>query len=125
MEASKNISAFAVHFSLKLSEIYSFCNPHISTSWCRLGKKFIFPSWLDCQNSFPAVPTLLTQGRLVKDAGDVHLYSGIFSVIEKTEGKKEGKKEEEKKTKEKKERKGEILALLPHFLSFPALTNTG
>ena len=63
----------------------------------------------------------------------MHLYSGIFSVIEKKEekkeGEKEGKKEEKKegeqKRKEKKERNGEILALLPHFLSFPALTNTG
>merc|ERR1719385_280929 len=59
-------------------------------------------------------------GRLVKEAGDVHLYSGIFSVIEKKEEKKEG----EQKRKEKKERNGEILALLPHFLSFPALENT-
>jgi len=56
-------------------------------------------------------------GNLVKEAGDMHLYSGIFSVMEEDKKvKTESKKENDEK------RNGEILALLPHFLSFTSLT---
>ena len=57
----------------------------------------------------------------------MHLYSSIFSVMEQEdkEVKKGALKEKEEKRKETKERNGEILALLPHFLSFTSLTNTG
>ena len=51
----------------------------------------------------------------------MHLYSSFFSVIEEE---KEVKKEEEMK-EDKGKGKKEIFALLPHFLSFPSLTNTG
>merc|ERR1719234_1823644 len=66
-----------------------------------------------------SVPPPAAQGRLVKEAGDMHLYSGIFSLM--LEEDKEN--EEETKSKEVKgERNGEILALLPHFLSLSSLT---
>ena len=57
----------------------------------------------------------------------MHLYSSIFSVMgqEDKEVKKGALKEKEEKREETKERNGEILALLPHFLSFTSLTNTG
>ena len=63
----------------------------------------------------------------MKEAGDMHLYSSIFSVMgqEDKEVKKGALKEKEEKRKETKERNEEILALLPHFLSFTSLTNTG
>jgi len=50
----------------------------------------------------------------------MHLYSSFFSVMGEE---KEVKKEEEIK-EEKGKGKKEIFALLPHFLSFPSLTNT-
>ena len=63
----------------------------------------------------------------MKEAGDMHLYSSIFSVMgqEDKEVKKVALKEKEEKREEMKERNGEILALLPHFLSFTSLTEAG
>ena len=72
---------------------------------------------------FPGLPhPHLTQGRLVKEAGDMHLYSSIFSVMGEDKEVKKGALKEKKETSG---RNGEILALLPHFLSFTSLTNTG
>ena len=74
------------------------------------------------QSDFPNLPhPHVTQGRLVKEADNMHLYSSFFSVMEEE---KEVKKEDEIK-EEKGKGKKEIFTLLPHFLSFPSLTNTG
>ena len=53
---------------------------------------------------------------MVREAGDVHLYSGVFSVIAEDSAKfnLEDNKEEE-----------EIHALLPHFLAFSSLAKAG
>ena len=58
-----------------------------------------------------------SQGKVVREAGEVHLYSGVFSVVEEDSAKfnKEDNKEEEE----------EIHALLPHFLAFSSLAKAG
>ena len=63
---------------------------------------------------------LSTQGRLVKEAGDVHLYSSVFAVNLADDNKKPFEKNTEVEDEEK---TGEILALLPHFLA--SLTSAG
>jgi len=64
-------------------------------------------------------------GRLVKEAGDMNLYSGIFSVMTEDKEREEVKKEERTSKEENGEqRNGEILALLPHFLSFSSCSKT-
>ena len=52
----------------------------------------------------------------MREAGEVHLYSGVFSVVEDDSAKfnLEDNKEE-----------GEVHALLPHFLAFSSLTKAG
>ena len=54
---------------------------------------------------------------MVREAGDVHLYSGVFSVVEDESAKfnLEDNKEEEE----------EIHVLLPHFLAFSSLAEAG
>ena len=54
---------------------------------------------------------------MVREAGEVHLYSGVFSVVEDESAKfnLEDNKEEEE----------EIHALLPHFLAFSSLAKAG
>ena len=58
-----------------------------------------------------------SQGKVVREAGEVHLYSGVFSVVAEDSAKfnKEDNKEEEE----------EIHALLPHFLAFSSLAKSG
>ena len=53
----------------------------------------------------------------MREAGEVHLYSGVFSVVEDDSAKfnLEDNKEEEE----------EIHALLPHFLAFSSLAKAG
>ena len=53
----------------------------------------------------------------MREAGEVHLYSGVFSVIAEDSAKfdLEDNKEEEE----------EIHALLPHFLAFSSLAEAG
>ena len=59
-----------------------------------------------------------SQGKVVREAGEVHLYSGVFSVVEDESAKfnLEDNKEEEEE---------EIHALLPHFLAFSSLAKAG
>ena len=64
------------------------------------------------------ISVLSTQGKLVKEAGDVHLYSSVFAVNVMDDNKKNTEVEDEEKT-------GEILALLSHFLAFASLTSAG
>ena len=76
--------------------------------------------------SFPHVPPPPTQGRLVKEAGDMNLYSGIFSVMTEHKENEEVKKEKRtSKGQNGEQTKGEILTLLPHFLSFSSCTHAG
>lgn len=53
----------------------------------------------------------------MREAGEVHLYSGVFSVVEEDSAKfnLEDNKEEEE----------EIHALLPHFLALSSLAQSG
>ena len=55
---------------------------------------------------------------MVREAGDVHLYSGVFSVIAEVSAK--FSKEENNKEEEE-----EIHALLPHFLALSSLAKSG
>ena len=68
------------------------------------------------------ISVLSTQVRLVKEAGDVHLYSSVFAVNVTEDNKKPFEKNTEVEDEEK---TGEILALLPHFLAFASLTSAG
>ena len=62
----------------------------------------------------------------MKEAGDMNLYSGIFSLMAENKERDEVKKEERRSKEENGEKgNGEILALLPHFLSFSSCTNAG
>ena len=56
---------------------------------------------------------------MVREAGDVHLYSGVFSVVAEDSAKfnKEDNKEDNMEE--------EIHALLPHFLAFSSLAKAG
>lgn len=94
-------------------------NGRQSSGGCRHSKNiYLLPLHSNLPHHLPDL--CLTQGRLVKEAGDMHLYSGIFSVMEEDKKvKTESKKENDEK------RNGEILALLPHFLSFTSLTEAG
>ena len=60
-----------------------------------------------------------SQGKVVREAGEVHLYSGVFSVVAEDSAKfnKEDNKEDNMEE--------EIHALLPHFLAFSSLAKTG
>ena len=56
---------------------------------------------------------------MVREAGEVHLYSGVFSVVAEDSAKfnKEDNKEDNMEE--------EIHALLPHFLAFSSLAKAG
>ena len=62
----------------------------------------------------------------MKEAGDMNLYSGIFSVMTEHKEREEVKKEEwTSKEENGDQNNGDILTLLPHFLSFSSCTSTG